>query len=493
MVEPEKRRDGLGIADGALEHHFYCRWQGDHALVDDLVVFGFGLALAQAGRQIDSHGFGDKAGAGIELENPAPMIGAVTGFLDQFAFGSRQFGFAGIDAAGRQFPEIIASRVAILALEQYAGRSGGIIDGQNDDGAGVVNEIAADFDTSRLLNMVGSDPEDGAAIDRTGRNQARLGVIFAFQAARRTGRRHGNNIKQTSVRSAGFRWSAMLPGMQGKPRVAIVGPGHLGSALAIALGRVGYAIDAVVGRPQSLRRARALAKKTSARASRDLSQVRADVVWFCVPDSEIAHAAKTAANTWQAKGYVALHSSGALTSDELSSLRRRGAAVASLHPLMTFVGGSRPSFDGVPFAIEGDAAALRVAREIIKSLGGRAYAIRKKDKAAYHAWGTFASPLLTALLATTERVAESAGVDRTDAARRMMPILRQTLENYGQFGAAKGFSGPIIRGDVETIRRHLRVLKNVPVAREVYKALAGAALQYLPAKNRAKLRRVLDS
>src|SRR5579862_5789399 len=285
----------------------------------------------------------------------------------------------------------------------------------------------------------------------------------------------------------------MLPGMKPKPRVAIVGPGHLGSALAVALRRAGYTVDTVIGRPQSMQRARVLAKQAGARATTDLSEVRADVLWLCVPDSEIARAARTAAEIWQAKGKVALHSSGALTTHELASLKRKGAFVASVHPLMTFVGGSRPSFEGVPFAVEGDAAALRAAREIIKSLGGRAYSIRKKDKAAYHAWGTFASPLLTALLATTEQVAESAGVHRKEAARRMMPILRQTLENYAQFGAAKGFSGPIIRGDLETIQRHLQVLKDVPAAREVYTALARAALRYLPAKNRGVLLRLLDS
>ena len=100
-----------------------------------------------------------------------------------------------------------------------------------------------------------------------------------------------------------------------------------------------------------------------------------------------------------------MHSSGALTSDELAVLRSQGASVASVHPLMTFVQGSRPSLAGVSFAVEGDSAAVRLARRIVKDVGGKAYSILKKDKAAYHAWGTFASPLLTALLATAEEVA----------------------------------------------------------------------------------------
>jgi predicted short-subunit dehydrogenase-like oxidoreductase (DUF2520 family) len=147
----------------------------------------------------------------------------------------------------------------------------------------------------------------------------------------------------------------------------------------------------------------------------------------------------------------------------------------------------------VPFAVEGDPAAVRVARRVIRDLGGHAYAILKKDKAAYHAWGTFASPLFTALLATTEQVAMLAGVNRKEAKRRMIPILQQTLANYEALGAAGGFSGPIVRGDVDTVKGHLRALRGTPVAREVYSALARSALQYLPAKNKKLLKQLLDS
>jgi len=164
-----------------------------------------------------------------------------------------------------------------------------------------------------------------------------------------------------------------------------------------------------------------------------------------------------------------------------------------VHPLMTFVGGSQPLLARVPFAIEGDATAVRVARRIVDDLGWYAYGIRKRDKVAYHAWGTFASPLFTALLATTEQVAALAGVTRKAARQRMMPILLQTLANYAAFGAANAFSGPIVRGDVNTVKGHLRVLRFNPAAREVYSALAQSALRFLPARNKKLLKQILDS
>jgi predicted short-subunit dehydrogenase-like oxidoreductase (DUF2520 family) len=298
----------------------------------------------------------------------------------------------------------------------------------------------------------------------------------------------------------------MLPAMRRRPRITIVGAGNLGAALAMCLRQAGYVIDQIVFRDSraSRRKATALARTVGALAvAIARAAIDSDVVWFCVPDDAIAEVARSVAQKADWKGRVALHSSGALASDELAALRRLGAHVASVHPMMTFVAGSlqagslqndsQRSLAGVPFAIEGDVAAVRAGRAIVKELGGKAYAIRRQDKVAYHAWGTFASPLLTALLATTEHVAAAAGVNRREAKRRMLPILQQTLANYAALDAAGAFSGPIVRGDVETIRRHLRVLRKVPAAAEVYAALAKAAVRYLPGRRTRTVRKVLKA
>jgi predicted short-subunit dehydrogenase-like oxidoreductase (DUF2520 family) len=290
----------------------------------------------------------------------------------------------------------------------------------------------------------------------------------------------------------------MLPGMKRRsldgPAISIVGAGHLATALAVALHSAGYRVLEIISRAErsSRKRASTLAQRVGGIVvDVGTGHVRGDIVWLCVPDREIPRCARgLARGDW--KGKIALHSSGALASDELRSLQKRGAQVASVHPLMTFVAGSHASFTGMPFAVEGDVRAVRTAKQIIVGLGARAYPIHQRDKAAYHAWGTFASPMLTALLATTEQVARRAGVSTQEARRRMMPILRQTLANYASFGAANAFSGPIVRGDVDTVKRHLRALASTPVARAVYAALAQAAIAYLPAKNKAGLRHVID-
>ncbi|HEV2717295.1 MAG TPA: DUF2520 domain-containing protein, partial [Terriglobales bacterium] len=176
--------------------------------------------------------------------------------------------------------------------------------------------------------------------------------------------------------------------MAAKPEIALVGPGRLGSALALALAGAGYRIQEIVSRERSTPAVRKLSRAVKAKLTNLRSaKLDAGLVWLCVPDREIAFAPRKLASLTSWKGKVAFHSSGALASDELGMLRHRGAVVASVHPLMTFVRGSVPSLKGVPFAIEGDAEAVRMARRIVRDLGGESFNLHKQDKAAYHAWG----------------------------------------------------------------------------------------------------------
>ncbi|MGH9649023.1 MAG: Rossmann-like and DUF2520 domain-containing protein [Terriglobales bacterium] len=299
--------------------------------------------------------------------------------------------------------------------------------------------------------------------------------------------------------------------MAAKPTIAMVGPGNVATALALSLRKAGYRITEVVSRdlPESKARARTLARKTKARAATHAdAALHADLVWLCVTDDAIAPTARAlAGNTDRAanrkgnripnpkagwKGKIALHSSGALTSDQLAPLRRRGASVAALHPMMTFVRGASPSMKGVPFAVEGDPAAVAVARRIARDLGGNAFPIRKRNKTLYHAFGSFSSPLMIATLAMAEKVALAAGVPRASVRDAMLPITRRTFENFLRGGTAAAFSGPINRGDVRTVARHLKALRKVKGAREIYLALARSVLDTLPVKNRAALRRLLN-
>lgn len=276
-------------------------------------------------------------------------------------------------------------------------------------------------------------------------------------------------------------------------QIAIVGPGRLGSALAKHLRSAGYVIAEIVCRDRNtLSRAGALAREVNAVATTVHSaRLDADLIWFCAPDSQISGAAKAlSSHSW--KGKIAVHSSGVLTSEVLAPLCRAGASVASAHPLMTFVRGSVPDLSNVPFALEGDALALRIVRQVVRRLGCRPVPIRKQDKPAYHLFAVMICPLLISLLAASERAAKLAGISQNEARRRMLPIVRQTISNYEKLGAPAAFTGPFVRGDVETVRLHLNALAHSSGIRSVYAALAQAALQNLPHRNAKEIRAALN-
>ena len=282
--------------------------------------------------------------------------------------------------------------------------------------------------------------------------------------------------------------------MPAKPTVTLIGPGNLGSVLARALREAGYRIDEIVtrNRRESIRRAHQLARAVKAHARTvEEATLGAQIVWLCVSDDAIAGCARELAKRDGWRGKIVLHSSGALSSELLAPLRRRGAAVGTLHPMQSFVCSSRPEdMRAIWFGVEGDAAAVRVSRRIARDLGGQVLQIQPGNKALYHALGSFSSPMIVAVLALAEGIAGEAGVPKHARRGLIEPILLRTVNNYLKRGAAAAFSGPLKRGDVTTIRAHLASLRRVPGALEVYKALVQSAIHTLPVGNRAEIQKL---
>jgi predicted short-subunit dehydrogenase-like oxidoreductase (DUF2520 family) len=277
---------------------------------------------------------------------------------------------------------------------------------------------------------------------------------------------------------------------------AIIGSGQLARVLAPALRAAGYRIAEIVSRdlPDSKKRSRALARRVGA-VARTLTQAElsADVIWLCVADDAIpqcAHALAATRPNW--KGRLVLHSSGALSSGELEPFKRLGAAIATAHPLMTFVPRSTGSLAGVPVAVEGDPRALGRLKPILKQLGASAFEIDEVSKPAYHAFGSFSSPLLIAYLTVMESVGELAGLGRAEARKRAEAIVRTTINNYFKDGPEVSLSGPLRRGDAGTIRKHLQVLEKDPALAKIYRRLLSASLKNLPVKNRAQIEELVS-
>jgi predicted short-subunit dehydrogenase-like oxidoreductase (DUF2520 family) len=285
-------------------------------------------------------------------------------------------------------------------------------------------------------------------------------------------------------------------------RFSIVGAGRLGTALAAGLTRKGWELAVIADRdPAAAREARKIVGR--GRASADVRRAAsrgAGVVFLCVPDDAVEAAARTLARSrthWSDR--IVFHTSGLLPAAALEPLRRKGARAASLHPARSFPekkSGAR-LFRGILWTVEGDREAVRLGREIVRTLGGRAFVLREEDKPLYHAACSLASNAFVALEAASAALLEAAGISRRSAADVLLPLVQGTLQNVKKLGWEKSLTGPVARGDVRTVRRHLEALASRPLEDEIYRSLGKQALKLaargkIPAQRIRALRRMLE-
>jgi len=189
----------------------------------------------------------------------------------------------------------------------------------------------------------------------------------------------------------------------------------------------------------------------------------ADAVLLCVPDSEIAAAAATIA-----PGPLVGHCSGATT---LAPLAPHEAF--SLHPLMTVPNGAGPGvFAGAGAAVAGSTPrALQFAADLAERLGLRATEVADEDRVAYHAAAAIAANYVTTLLGAAERLAGTAGVERA----LLVPLVAAAVDNWARLGAEQALTGPIVRGDEETVaRQRAAVEERAPDLLGLWDAMVGA-------------------
>ncbi len=223
--------------------------------------------------------------------------------------------------------------------------------------------------------------------------------------------------------------------------IAVVGAGRLGTALAGALRAAGLTVAGPLGR--------------------GASPAGADAVLLCVPDAEIAAAAAALPH-----GLLVGHCSGATT---LAPLRPHDAF--SLHPLMT-VTATGATFTGATAAVAGATPrALGTARALAEALGMRAVAVADADRAAYHAAASMAANFLLAVEDAAERLAAGAGLERD----LLAPLVRAAVDNWAAHGARAALTGPIARGDEDTVAaQRAAVAERAPGDLDLFDALARA-------------------
>jgi len=198
---------------------------------------------------------------------------------------------------------------------------------------------------------------------------------------------------------------------------------------------------------------------------------------LAVPDSALAEVAHDLAAAGPAPpGCAALHVSGAISTDVLAPLHAAGYAIGSFHPLQTVADPwfSAARLTGIAFAIAGDPPAILAARRLANALDGIPLVIPPNLRPVYHAAAVTASNYVVAVVAAACRLLEQAGVAPDATLPSLLPLVEGTVDNLKRLGIHGALTGPIARGDVDTVRLHLARLS--PDERPLYSALGREVL-----------------
>jgi predicted short-subunit dehydrogenase-like oxidoreductase (DUF2520 family) len=276
--------------------------------------------------------------------------------------------------------------------------------------------------------------------------------------------------------------SSRKPRQPNKPSIAIIGAGRLGTALGFALRASGHTINIAITRsPRSARRAsQLLGSKAASIGSNGLGQLsqpnrqliqQSDVILIATPDDSISQVAIQLRTLLDHPGTggkrkpstsrsAAFHTSGALTSKVLDPIREPGLATGSIHPLTSVSSQDfqASSFSHTHFAVEGDPAAIRLGKQLVRDLGGDSFVIDAERKPLYHAAALMASPNLTALVDIAIEMLTLCGISTKRARHILLPLINSTIENLACQDPRQSLTGTFKRGDIATVRMHLAAI-----------------------------------
>lgn len=261
-----------------------------------------------------------------------------------------------------------------------------------------------------------------------------------------------------------------------KPSLAIVGCGRVGTALATFLARRGYPIVGVSS--LHLTSAQKLAGRCGISEATDRPWEitrRADVVFLSTPDGVIETVCESIArqNGFSPKTAV-LHCSGAHASTILNSAGHCGASIGSMHPLQSFASTefSGNPFQGIRIAIEGDPSAVSISDQMARDLDASPLQIITAGKPLYHASAVVASNFLVTLMGVALRLIEQAGVSPDESFSVLKPLIDGTLANIDRVGVHQALTGPVVRGDVQTVESHVQSIREImPELLPIYHSL----------------------
>jgi predicted short-subunit dehydrogenase-like oxidoreductase (DUF2520 family) len=266
------------------------------------------------------------------------------------------------------------------------------------------------------------------------------------------------------------------------PTTFIVGAGPVATALAGALRLGGVPVLGLWARRAAPARAAGSTAGVAAFSSAppDLL-LETEVVILAVRDQVITEVAQMLLGTGLInKRHVLLHCAGAASSRELlGPVATQVAGIGTLHPLSAIADGkiSMRALKGTVFGVEGDEAGRTMAGKLVAAISGVVLALDGTQMASYHAAAALASNYIVAAIDAAAAVLASAGVAQDRAAQALVPLAEGALRNIAAHGTTGGLTGPVRRGDLVTVTRHLEAIRDRPELAEIYRVLARRAVE----------------
>lgn len=265
-------------------------------------------------------------------------------------------------------------------------------------------------------------------------------------------------------------------------KIGFVGAGRAGTALGIYFYKQGLIISGYYSK--DITDALKASKLTASRAYNNAQELldESDIIMITTNDDQIEKSAEYLSDMEQIRvGHFFIHVSGALTSEVLISLSNKGCKVCSLHPLQAIASPTqgaealkKTTFVAESFSKE----AIDEARKLVNRLGNRFQVIEAENKAIYHAGACVLSNYMVSLADSAFSYFQAAGIEKEDILKITEPLIRSSLENIFLNGTEEALTGPIARGDLKTVEKHINEInKKIPKELELYICMAKKTIE----------------
>lgn len=246
-----------------------------------------------------------------------------------------------------------------------------------------------------------------------------------------------------------------------RKRVVFIGAGKVAWYLSHALHKYGYIISGISSRKKSS--AKKLASRFGAEFTSQPEDIvkNADIIFITTPDSEIKNVAKNLCmkHVFKKKQLI-IHTSGLLGAKILDCVKKYDALPLSMHPTFSFSSRSfnEDKLTGVWFVLEGGAEPIQLGKRIVRDLGGKFLVIESDKKQLYHLALVFASNFFVGIEDMATDLLKKCGIKKKDAVKLIKPLVEVTAKNICATGTLRALTGPVERGDIDTIKKHLELL-----------------------------------